>query len=790
MPPTPESQLGDGSPNNDTSSPADHSASHASSADAFMVKVTRGHSCVLCQQRKVRCDKSKPCSNCVKAGVECRVVPPQPPRRRKKRIPERDLVERLRKYEALLSQNGIEFDSLGPDVKIVDPGSVEDGDELEPEFIRQRSKESPGELNPDLISSPGETPHVPRTFKWFPYQREASSDCSLHVRLQLLTSSKFRPTDDIIKDSSDEEDVGSTINQAYDRIYNRPDGFPFVIGGQFESVTEHHPSAIQIFQLWQIYLNNVNPLLKLTHTPTLQVRIIEASANLDKVSRPLEALMFSIYLMAITSIDEQECQATFNESRMILLAKYQWAAQQALLNAGFMRNPDLTVLQAYLLYLIGIRQYSDPRSLFCLTGIAVRLAQRMGLHRDGAQFQLSPFEVEERRRLWWTLAGFDRRIGEVCGSIITAISNGGNCKLPLNINDADLHLHAKDPPPPHTGATEMIFSLARLEFAKAPGNDKMRGQSSESNPQAIASVADHRLSSYLERFSTYMEDSYLKYCDPKVPLHYMTLLTTRANMCKLKIVAGFFRVALTAPAPLPAGERDELFIEAIKMVEYDSMMQARQNLKGFLWYTQMHFPFPAYICLLTELRHRTTGDLCERAWQTICEHSDRRNMTAHARSPMHLSFSPLFVKAWDAREAAEAALGRTIAPPRLITHMRQITASLPKTAKKKTPAPTPSPKIPVISGAYVSAVPTPPEPQAVPSTMPLYPDTDMFGGGMQNIDMNRQFATAFPDVNFGGEMDWNFLMQEYGGFMAHGPQMSAYTNQTPLQDPTQAATWQ
>ncbi|KAI1651882.1 fungal-specific transcription factor domain-containing protein [Daldinia loculata] len=774
MPPTPESQLGDGSASNEPTPPAGSSVNYTPpNQDASMIKVTRGHSCVLCQQRKVRCDKSKPCSNCLKANVECRVVPPQPPRRRKKRVPERDLVERLRKYEALLAQNGIEFDSLGPDVKIVDPGSVEDGDELESEFIRQRSKESPAGVDPDLISSPGETAHVPRTFKWFPFQREAT-------------------TDEALRDSSDEEDVGSSINQAYDKMFDSPDGFPFVVGGQFESVTSQHPSAIQIFQLWQIYLNNVNPLLKLTHTPTLQVRIIEAGASLDKVSRSLEALMFSIYLMAITSIDEEECQATFNESRINLLAKYYYATQQALLNAGFMRNPDLTLLQAYLLYLIGIRQYSDPRSLFCLTGIGVRLAQRMGLHRDGAQFNLSPFEVEERRRLWWNLAGFDRRIGELCGSIITAISNGGNCKLPLNIDDANLHLHAKDPPPPYTGATEMIFSLARLEFAKAPGNDKMRGQSSETNPQAVASVADHRLSSYLERFSSHMEDTYLKYCDPKVPLHYMTLLMTRANICKLKIVSGFFRVALTAPAPLPTAEREELFIEAIKMVEYDTMMQARESVRGFLWYTNMHFPFPAYICLLTELRHRTTGDLCERAWETICEHADRRKMTSHMRSPMHLSFSPLFVKAWDAREAAEAALGRTLAPPRLITHMRQIVARLPKTIKRKSPVPTPSPKIPVISGAYVATAPTPPEQPNVPGTIPIYPETDIFGGGMPQMDMNRQFANAFPDVNFGGEMDWNYLMQEYGGFIAHAPQMTAYANQTPMQDPNHPPTsaWQ
>ncbi|KAG4222727.1 hypothetical protein PC116_g28800 [Phytophthora cactorum] len=269
---------------------------------------------------------------------------------------------------------------------------------------------------------------------------------------------------------------------------------------------------------------------------------------------------------------------------------------------------------------------------------------------------------------------------------------------------------------------------------------------------------------------------------------------TRANICKLKVASGFFRVALTAPAPLPPAEREELFVEAIKMIEYDTMIQARDSLKGFLWYTNMHFPFPAYICLLTELRHRTTGELCERAWETICEHADRRKMTSHMRSPMHLSFSPLFVKAWDAREAAEAALGRTLAPPRLITHMRQIAARLPKTIKKRSPVPTPSPKIPVISGSYVATAPTPPEQSNMPGAVPLYPQgSDLFGGGsMPQMDMNRQFANVFPELNIGGEMDWNYLMQEYAGFVAHPPQMTAYANQTPMQDPNQpqAATWQ
>lgn len=95
------------------------------------VKLTRGHSCVLCQQRKVRCDKNKPCANCLKAGVECTVVAPQPPRRRKKKPQERELIDRLRKYETLLSQHGVDFEPIGQTFKSSDPTSLDDLDEIE-----------------------------------------------------------------------------------------------------------------------------------------------------------------------------------------------------------------------------------------------------------------------------------------------------------------------------------------------------------------------------------------------------------------------------------------------------------------------------------------------------------------------------------------------------------------------------------------------------------------------------------------------------------------------------------
>ena len=135
-------------------------------------------------------------------------------------------------------------------------------------------------------------------------------------------------------------------------MFDDSDGFPFIVGGATSSVANSHPSAIQIFQLWQVYINNVNPLLKITHVPTMQAQVISAGANTAKIPKPLEVLMFGIYFIAITSMTDSEVQSTFGEDQNVLLSKFHTATQQALVNAGFMRTNELMVLQAYLLYLV------------------------------------------------------------------------------------------------------------------------------------------------------------------------------------------------------------------------------------------------------------------------------------------------------------------------------------------------------------------------------------------------------------------------------------------------------
>lgn len=144
----------------------------------------------------------------------------------------------------------------------------------------------------------------------------------------------------------------------------------FLFGSPQASVdlSTFHPQPVEIFRLWQIYLDNVNPLLKVIHVPTMQGRIIEAVGNVHGISPPMESLMFSIYCIAITSLSNDECQSMLGMSQTDLLTKYQFGCQQALMNARFLVSRERDTLISLYLFLVG--QPLSCLMLRCLTGTA------------------------------------------------------------------------------------------------------------------------------------------------------------------------------------------------------------------------------------------------------------------------------------------------------------------------------------------------------------------------------------------------------------------------------------
>ena len=75
-----------------------------------------------------------------------------------------------------------------------------------------------------------------------------------------------------------------------------------------------HPLPSQIPFYWQTFLENVNPLVKILHTETMNKVIKEVQNNLDSLSKSTEALMFSIYFATITSMNNDEVCKRYHTS--------------------------------------------------------------------------------------------------------------------------------------------------------------------------------------------------------------------------------------------------------------------------------------------------------------------------------------------------------------------------------------------------------------------------------------------------------------------------------------------
>ncbi|CAG8039701.1 unnamed protein product [Penicillium salamii] len=608
-----------------------------------MSGITRGHSCILCQRRKVRCDKQKPCGNCVKAKAECTVIPQRARGKRSAPRPESDLMGRLKKYEELLSRHGIDFNS-----------------NLDSRRDTEKPETSVAGNSPSIPSAPSQ--YSPRTndqrsSKWFAFYND------------------YRTTNEMLHGGSNDSDQ-PTVHRAFDAMIDETGSFPFAAGPSRASTRSSQPSSMQSIQLWQIYINNVNPLLKISHIPTLQSHVIEASADLSEAPKPLRALMFGIYLTAVNSMTDDEVQAKFAETKANVMAMTRENTEHALLTASFMKSDDIMVLQAFFLYLIGLRLYVDPRSLFCYIGIAVRIATRLGLHRDGAQFGLSPFETEQRRRLWWQIVTLDKRIADITGSPTSALSSmGTDCRFPLNVNDIDLHPHAKEPPSPSTGVTGMTFFLSRIEIMIASAPDGIRP-----NPKVPANFRVHDgsipiskrsnrdQSDHLDRYCTYMESAYLKQCNLNIPIQNFTFLMTRVSLCKLRVLD--FICGDVSSREGDDKRREATFSAAIDLLEADNRIHLTEDLHGFIWYSHMQMPLPGYIFLANELSHHTKGDLCQRAWRALLQSPYHQGLSQNLRSPLHVGLGQAILKAWDARQTSEMQLGRSLQEHELVAALR------------------------------------------------------------------------------------------------------------------------
>jgi hypothetical protein len=67
-----------------------------------------------------------------------------------------------------------------------------------------------------------------------------------------------------------------------------------------------HPLPSQMLFLWQIYMDNVDPFMKVLHVPTMTKVIRELRGSHNSLSPSMQALVLVISLAAIMSLEDEE----------------------------------------------------------------------------------------------------------------------------------------------------------------------------------------------------------------------------------------------------------------------------------------------------------------------------------------------------------------------------------------------------------------------------------------------------------------------------------------------------
>jgi len=281
------------------------------------------------------------------------------------------------------------------------------------------------------------------------------------------------------------------------------------------NLKQMHPTPSQVFILWEVFKDNVDPVVRILHRPTATKILMNASSNVDGLSKPAEALLFAIYFASVISLDDQQCMELLKDSRHALVNRFRFAAEQALARAGFLSSSSLMVLQAFVFFLICVRHQDDSRLVGSLTGLAIHLAQALGIHRDGTNFHLNAFDTEMRRRLWWHVSILDNRSAEDYGVEPTFTEHFYDTKLPLNINDDDISPGMKDPPVERKGCSEMTFCLIRFELSVV--SRRLNFTSSGSGPCPVEERTLEDKEKIIDDCHKNLEEKYLQYCDMNVP---------------------------------------------------------------------------------------------------------------------------------------------------------------------------------------------------------------------------------------------------------------------------------
>ncbi|KAK4495686.1 hypothetical protein PRZ48_012954 [Zasmidium cellare] len=565
-------------------------------------------SCSVCQRRKVKCDRVYPCAACTKSGLDCHFPPPGRHGKRQRR----NTAHQHATQEPVSGQGvgGLPSDPLA--VRSTSTLSSVINNNGNNEFPSPESTHSAGTSTARLVSDGSGYRYV-NNHLWTAISTDG----------QVGNGSPGAAANSPQKSNTPGSRSGHAIYEDIARGDEPSGGRSFIFGNGHSHSNSQSPSDASHFQashiifLWQTFLANIDPVMKISHAPTVQ-QILLGQIGRPNIPRNERALTSAIFFISAVSLTDEQCVESLQDSRVTLIQRYREITEMALSDAGFITTTDTMVLQALILYLAALRSLGEIQTVWSLFGLAIRIAGTIGLPRDGTSFGLSAFETELRRRLWWGIVYFDGRMAELVGQDGDLMGNDYEAAPPSNFNDSDLFPSMARLPESRRGPTESIYLQARiLSVTVARRLQSLTGPQGTWHRLQDASMATNEKLEIMSRIEQRYNEEIIEPCDPTVPLQYMAINTARTFATKLRLIARIPIVDLDREWEDADGFSENAFLLSMDLLQLQVDLWCEPMVQQWRWHWQAHFQWYALVTLLRQTRLRQSGHGISRAWTLI-----------------------------------------------------------------------------------------------------------------------------------------------------------------------------
>ncbi|KAG0154531.1 hypothetical protein PDIDSM_99 [Penicillium digitatum] len=430
-------------------------------------------SCGPCRHRKLKCNRTNPCENCIKRGdaASCNYAQPNS---RKKTISQQpsntpdDMQNRIDRLEGLvlsLMTNGSQ--SAGPAAAMAaisgdsSVGSTRFSHDID---IEEEGMEGAEESDTDQVTKSfgimkmdNNKSYYISEAHWASVLNDISEVRSFFATHKKQADEQFKK----VKAARPASDTpGATLLFGINKAMSRSE------------IMTGLPSKYTTDILIARYFNCYDPAIHVLHGPTFQAQYNKHWDDPAATELVWIAMLFGMMRLAMLSYHrEGDEPPEFRDKSLDMAGGFRNSVAQCLTLADYTKSHPF-LIEALVFHLQG--DFSQTReadiSIWVMTGVVVRLAMRSGYHRDSKMFpNITPFQGEMRRRVWTFVRQADLLFSYQVGLPGMIRGTDSDTELPRNLYDDDFDEDCKELPPPRQlnepTPVSYLIAKARLSYA-------------------------------------------------------------------------------------------------------------------------------------------------------------------------------------------------------------------------------------------------------------------------------------------------------------------------------------